>query len=52
MGRAGHQAGGEETDSGGQFSVSIGRAVCGDGKTERDVRRRAQAGANACMETS
>ena len=24
----------------------LGRAVCGDGKTEREVRRRAQAGAN------
>ena len=27
--------------------VHIGGAVCGDGKTEREVRRRAQAGANA-----
>ena len=26
--------------------VNIGGAVCGDGKTEREVRRRAQAGAN------
>ena len=27
--------------------VYLGRAVCGDGKTEREVRRSAQAGANA-----
>ena len=27
--------------------VYIGGAVCGDGKTEREVRRRVQAGANA-----
>ena len=27
--------------------VYIGGTVCGDGKTEREVRRRAQAGANA-----
>ena len=27
--------------------VYLGGAVCGDGKTEREVRRRAQAGANA-----
>ena len=27
--------------------VYIGVAVCGDGKTEREVRRSAQAGANA-----
>ena len=46
-GRAGHRAGGEETDSGEQFRVHIGGTVCGDGKTEREVRRRAQAGANA-----
>ena len=45
-GRAGHRAGGEETDSGEQFRVHRG-AVCGDGKKEREVRRRAQAGANA-----
>ena len=25
----------------------LGGAVCGDGKTEREVRRRVQAGANA-----
>ena len=44
-GRAGHRAGGEETDSEGQFRVSrmgsfvyLGGAVCGDGKTEREVR--------------
>ena len=35
----------EETDSGDSF-VYLG-AVCGDGKTEREVRRRAQVGANA-----
>ena len=47
-GRAGHRAGGEETDSGNSFVYTEG-AVCGDGKTEREreVRRRAQAGANA-----
>ena len=45
-GRAGHRAGGEETDTTGQF-VYLGGAVCGDGKTEREVRRRVQAGANA-----
>ena len=27
--------------------VYLGGAVCGDGKTEREVRRRVQAGANA-----
>ena len=27
--------------------VNLGGAVCGDGKTEREVRRRVQAGANA-----
>ena len=27
--------------------VYVGGAVCGDGKTERDVRRRVQTGANA-----
>ena len=45
-GRAGHRAGGEETDSGDSF-VYLGGAVCGDGKVEREVSRRAQAGANA-----
>ena len=45
-GRAGHRAGGEETDSGDSF-VYLGGAVCGDGKAEREVRRRVQAGANA-----
>ncbi len=30
--------------------VYLGGAVCGDGNTEREVRRRAQAGANACIE--
>ena len=45
-GRAGHQAVGEETDSGDSF-VYLGGAVCRDGKTEREVRRRAQAGTNA-----
>ena len=42
-GRDGHRAGGEETDS----FVYIG-TVCRDGKTERGVRRRVLAGANAC----
>ena len=32
----------------GDSFVYLGRAVYGDGKTEREVRRRAQAGANAC----
>ena len=31
----------------GNSFVYIGGAVCGDGKMEREVRRRAQAGANA-----
>ena len=31
----------------GDSFVYLGGAVCGDGKTEREVRRRAQAGANA-----
>ena len=30
----------------GESFVCLGGAVCGDGKTEREVRRRAQAGAN------
>ena len=46
-GTGGHRAGGEETDSGGDSFVYVGGAVCGDGKTEREVRRRAQAGPNA-----
>ena len=46
-GRAGHRAGGKYTESTGQFRVPIGGAVCGYGKTEREVRRRVQAGANA-----
>ena len=45
-GRAGHRAGGEETDSGDSL-VYLGGAVSGDGKTQREVRRRAQSGANA-----
>ena len=46
--RAGHRAGGEETDPGDSF-VYLGGAVCGDGKTERrrEVCRRAQARTNA-----
>ena len=36
---------GEETDSGDSF-VYLGGAGCVDGKTEREVRRRVQAGAN------
>ena len=44
-GRAEHRAGGEETVSGGQFRV-LGGAVCGDGKTERGVRRKVHAEAN------
>ena len=31
----------------GDSFVYLGRAVCGDGKTEREVRRKAQTGANA-----
>ena len=31
---------------------ATGGAVCGDGKTEIEVRRRVQAGANAWMESS
>ena len=31
----------------GDSFVYLGGAVCGDGKTEREVRRRAQAEANA-----
>ena len=48
-GRAGHRAGGEETDSGEQFRVHRGGSVRRqeDGEREREVRRRAQAGANA-----
>ena len=45
-GRAGHRAGWKDTESTGHF-VYLGGAVCGDGKTEREVRRRVQAGANA-----
>ena len=37
---------GKKLTQGNNF-VYIGGAVCGDGKTEREVRRRAQAGANA-----
>ena len=37
---------GEGNESGDSF-VNLGGAVCGDGKTEREVRRRVQAGANA-----
>ena len=37
---------GKKLTQGGSF-VYLGGAVCGDGKTEREVRRRAQAGANA-----
>ena len=48
-GRAGHRAGGEETDSGEQFRVhrrgSVRRQE--DGEREREVCRRAQGGANA-----
>ena len=36
-GRAGHRAGGEETESTGHFRVPIGGAVCGDGKMESEV---------------
>ena len=34
-----HRAGGEETDLTGQFCV-LGGAVCGDGKTGRELLRR------------
>ena len=47
--RAGHRAGlleGKKLTQGDNF-VYLGGAVCGDGKTEREVRRRVQAGANA-----
>ena len=44
-GRAGYRTGVEETDSGDRF-VYLGGAVCGDGKTKREVRRRVQAGWN------
>ena len=37
---------GKKLTQGNSF-VYIGGTVCGDGKTERDVHRRAQAGANA-----
>ena len=49
-GRAGHRAGGEETDSGEQFRVHRGGQCAETGRRrerEREVRRRAQAGANA-----
>ena len=45
-GGAGHRAGGKKLTQGDGF-VYLGGAVCGDGKTEREVRRRVQAGANA-----
>ena len=47
-GRAGHRAGGGELTQGDSL-VELGGAVCGDGKTEGEVRRRVglQAGANA-----
>ena len=45
-GRAEHRAGGEETVSGGSF-VYLGGEVYGDGKTERGVRRKVHAEANA-----
>ena len=52
QGRVGHRAGWEEIDSGGggggrDSFVYIGGAVCEDGKMEREVCRRVQAGANA-----
>ena len=37
---------GKKLTQGNSF-VYIGGTVCGDGKTEREMRRRAQAGANA-----
>ena len=46
-GRAGHRAGGEETDSGRQFRVPRRGSVRRREDGEREVRRRAQAGANA-----
>ena len=42
-GKAGHRAGGEETDSGDSV-VYRGVAVCGNGKTDRGVRQRAHTG--------
>ena len=47
-GRAGHRAGGEETDSGGQFHVSRRGSVWRREYRESEVRKIAQAGANAC----
>ena len=38
---------GKKLSQGDSF-VYLGGAVCGDGKTKREVRRRAQAGANVC----
>ena len=38
---------GKKLTQGNSFVYTGGGAVCGDGKTEREVRRRAQAGANA-----
>ena len=46
-GRAGHRAGGEETDSGRQFRVPRRGSVRRREDGEREVRRRVQAGANA-----
>ena len=46
-GRAGHRAGGEETDSGRQFRVSRRGSVRRREDGEREVRRRVQAGAIA-----
>ena len=47
-GRAGHRAGGEETDSTGQFRVQEGQ--CAETGRRREVRRRVQAGPNARRE--
>ena len=46
-GRAGHRAGGEETDTTGQFCVPRRGSVRRREDGEREVRRRVQAGANA-----
>ena len=45
---AGHRAGGEETDSTGQFRLPRRGSVRRREDGERDVRRTVQAGANAC----
>ena len=45
-GRAGHRAGGKKLTQRDSF-VYQGGVVCGDGKTDREVRQRVQAGGNS-----